>query len=213
MTFDSCHEKIDLFGVQNIVIPELLWWKCIQAHQPGKYFSGWLSNFRLFWYQIYCSSSIRTNFTQVLRPKNCQYFQPRRGLFSRDHHKVHQRVDELSAIQLCYTINYPWKLCTQCYCWIFFQISWFMWLVHSCYCDKCFLLVQWIVPCLLMSRWRDVSDGWSSQEFPGILWFFSFFMSTQEIHIKPSWQNTLLMYYTQQRYNNKKIWITITKVS
>ncbi len=82
--YDMCHEKIDLFGVQNIVIHELLWWMCLQAHKPGKYFSGWLSNLWLFWNKIYCNSSSRTNFTQIWRPKNCQHNEPQRGLFSRD---------------------------------------------------------------------------------------------------------------------------------
>ena len=82
--FDTCHKKIDLFRVQNIVIHELSWQKCSQAHQPGKFFSEWLSDFWLFWYQINCSSSNRTHFTHVWRPKNCPFFEPRRGLFSRD---------------------------------------------------------------------------------------------------------------------------------
>ena len=83
-TKDTCHEKIDLFGVQNIAIHELLCWMRFQAHKPAKYFSDWLSNSWLFCYQIYCSSSSRNNFMQIWRPKNCQYFEPWRGLFSRD---------------------------------------------------------------------------------------------------------------------------------
>ncbi len=49
----------------------------------------------LFWYQravsiisLYCSSSNRTNFTQVWKPKNCPFFGPWRGLFSHDTHHM-----------------------------------------------------------------------------------------------------------------------------
>ena len=91
-TYDTCHEKIDLFGVQNRVILELPWWKYCQAYQPVKFLIGWLPNFWLFWYQIQCTKSYRTNFTQVWRPKNCQLFEPQIGLFSRDtHHTTIQK--------------------------------------------------------------------------------------------------------------------------
>ena len=82
--------------VQNMVIQELSWWKGSQAYQLGKVFSEWLSNLWLFWYQIYSSSSIRSNFTHVQRPKYCQYFEPRRGLFSRDTRHI---VYELSLFK------------------------------------------------------------------------------------------------------------------
>ncbi len=80
---DTCHDKIDLFGVQNIVIHQLSWWKYCQADQPVKLLTEWLPIFWLFWYQIWCSRSNRTNFTQVWRPKNCQFFLTlKRSIFS-----------------------------------------------------------------------------------------------------------------------------------
>ena len=82
--YDSCHEKIDLFRVHNWVIHDLVWWKGSRVYQQEHLFSEWLTNFLLFWYQIYHSGSNRTDFTKVLRPKNYQNFEPRRGLFSRD---------------------------------------------------------------------------------------------------------------------------------
>ena len=150
---DSCHEKIDLFRVQNMIIHHLLWWKSSQAYQSGKCFSEWLPNFWLFWYKrlpgclvavlpsfekslillplynmthgwanyqlglpmslpsyaqwnsinnsikeyrnlgntasiqpgsLYSSRSNRKDFTKVLRPQNWHFFEPRRGLCSRD---------------------------------------------------------------------------------------------------------------------------------
>ncbi len=84
LIIDSCHEKIDLFRVHNWVIHELAWWKGSQVYQPVKLFSEWLANFLLIWQQIYHSGSNRTDFMTVFRPKNCQNFEPWRGLFSRD---------------------------------------------------------------------------------------------------------------------------------
>ncbi len=74
--YDSCHEKIDLLGVHNWVIHDLAWCKSSQASKPEKLFSEWPRTFLLFWYQIYHSGSNRTYFTKVLRPKNCQNFEP-----------------------------------------------------------------------------------------------------------------------------------------
>ncbi len=49
-------------GFRTLLYLELSWWKYCQAHQPVNI----------------------TNFTQVWIPKNCQFFKPRRGLFSHD---------------------------------------------------------------------------------------------------------------------------------
>ncbi len=59
-----------------------------QAYHPEKLFSDWLTNFWLFWYQMYHSGSKRAEFTKVWRPEYCQKFEPRRGLFSHDMRNV-----------------------------------------------------------------------------------------------------------------------------
>ena len=77
---DSCHEKINLFRVHNWVIHDLAWWKGPWVYQREKFFSEWLADFLLFWYEIYHSGSNRTDFTKVLSPKKCQNFEARRVL-------------------------------------------------------------------------------------------------------------------------------------
>ncbi len=81
--YDTCHEKIDLFKVQNRVVHELSQWKYSSAYNQENVFSVQLSNFWIFWYQIYHNSTNRTDLSKIpKRPKNRQYFEPQTGLFS-----------------------------------------------------------------------------------------------------------------------------------
>ena len=100
--YDWCHEKIDLFRVHNWVVHNLSYWKCLQAYQSEKLFSGWLTNFRLFWYQTEPSRSSRRDFTKLWRPKTWPNFEPWTGLFSRD-------TRHMSKCQFGTTVDI-WKL-------------------------------------------------------------------------------------------------------
>ena len=81
---DKCCGKIDLFRVQKMVVHILSWWACCQVYQTEGLFHERWPNFWLFWYQIYDSTSNRTNFTQFWRPENYQFFKPWTGQFSCD---------------------------------------------------------------------------------------------------------------------------------
>ncbi len=104
--YDSCHEKIDHIRVQNWVINDHPRWKGARVYQPEKLFSGWLTDFLLFWYQIYRSGSNRTNFTKVLRPKNCQNSEPQRGLLSRDTRHIFTSLQNHNMLTCCLRLSF-----------------------------------------------------------------------------------------------------------